>query len=303
VIFLFVIAVLLPPYPWRHLTSTLPYDVSIAFSTVLMSKVIHHHTRPISPCTSNSTSHPLGTTTYNPGEDPYYITNLDDPILDFFHSALHDVKITNVVQIVLESMREDSFPFDEQGLLNQHIQRELTPIREEDGGTPVNTETITPFIASLANNTISWHTMWSTIPYTHKAMLSCIILLFGAYEDWCGIIPAPLDWTRELEPPSEPYQHCLPQVFRYLASVTNTEEELMALFRNDSRPRTTDQWETVHIHSSTGEWDLGRDVIKSMGFNSVILAEQLAELNGYKEFPSTFGYFDDGLKSSDGTNG
>jgi hypothetical protein len=108
------------------------------------------------------------------------------------------------------------------------------------------------------------------------------------------MIPAPLDWTVELEWPSKPYQYCLPQILRYLNSVTDTSDEIMDIFRNHSRPRTTDEWEAVHIHSSTGEWDYGRDVIKSTGFNAVILAEQLAELNGWKEFPSTFGYFDDG---------
>jgi hypothetical protein len=299
IVILLVVTFFLPPYPWRHLTATLPYDVAVAMSTVLMSRAFHGSLNRES-FSSNSTNlgdHPLGQTTYNPADDPYYITNLDDPISEFFISALKDTKFTNVVQIVLESMREDSFPYDEEGLLHQHIVNNLTPV---EGGTPVNTETITPFIASLANNTISWHTMWSTIPYTHKAMLGCTRSLYSKLTpDWCGIIPAPLDWTVELVAPSAPYQHCLPQVFRYLSSVTNTEEELMDIFRNNSRPRTTDQWETVHIHSSTGEWDLGRDVIKSMGFNSVILAEQLAELNGRKQFPSTFGYFDDGYPASD----
>ena len=67
----------------------------------------------------------------------------------------------------------------------------------------------------------------------------------------------------------------------------------MNVFRNITTT-TTDQWETVHIHSSTGQWDWARDIIKGTGFNSVILAEDMAELNGWKEFPNTFGYFDDG---------
>jgi hypothetical protein len=107
------------------------------------------------------------------------------------------------------------------------------------------------------------------------------------------MLPVPLDWAVEANPPAKFYQHCLPQVFRYMNSVTDREAELMDVFRNITT-RTTDQWETVHIHSSTGEWDWARDIIKGSGFNTVILAEDLAKLNGGQEFPNTFGYFDDG---------
>jgi hypothetical protein len=107
---------------------------------------------------------------YNPAEDPYYISNLDLPVDEFIASALKNLRFTNIVHIVLESMREDSYPYDEQGLLHQYIQTNMTPVQN---GTPVNTQTITPFIDSLAEHTLSWHTMWSTIPYTHKAMLGC----------------------------------------------------------------------------------------------------------------------------------
>ena len=67
----------------------------------------------------------------------------------------------------------------------------------------------------------------------------------------------------------------------------------MSVYRNKSR-RTTDKWETVHVHSSTGKWDYGREVIKDSGFDAVILAEDIWALNGGHEYPSTFGYFDDG---------
>lgn len=171
-VILLLVTIFLPEYPWRHLTATLPYEVTVALATVIMSKVHSQYHQDAAACVDFSTlgEHPLGATNYNPANDPYYITNLDDPVDEFFHQALEDVHFTNIVHIQLESMREDSFPFDEEGLLNKHIKENLTPV---EGGTPVNKDTITPFILSLANNTISWHTMWSTIPYTHKAMLSC----------------------------------------------------------------------------------------------------------------------------------
>ena len=76
----------------------------------------------------------------------------------------------------------------------------------------------------------------------------------------------------------------------------------MSVYRNQSR-RTTDKWETVHVHSSTGKWDYGREVIKDSGFDAVILAEDIWQLNGGQKYPSTFGYFDDGSRSSPYTLG
>ena len=107
----------------------------------------------------------------------------------------------------------------------------------------------------------------------------------------------PMDWSVEAMPPAKFYQHCFPQVIRYMNSVTDTKSEAMGIF-NDTPPRTVDHWETVHIHSSTGEWDYAKKIIKAAGFNTVILAEELGEMNGYKTFPNTFGYFDDGNLSS-----
>jgi hypothetical protein len=170
VLILLGITVLLPPNPWRHLTATLGYNIVGALSKVMLSKIGDHGR---SGCDSTLGSHPLGTLNYNPADDPFYITNLDQPVDEFIRSALEDAKFTNIVHIVLESMREDSYPFQEDGLLNQHIKNTMKPV---EGGTPVNTQTITPFIASLAEHTISWHTLWTTIPYTHKAMLACTLL-------------------------------------------------------------------------------------------------------------------------------
>jgi hypothetical protein len=111
--------------------------------------------------------------------------------------------------------------------------------------------------------------------------------------DWCGMLPVPMDWSVEGSPPAQFYQHCLPQTLRYMSSVTDRSSELMAGFRNES-VWTTDEWETAHIGSSTGEWDMGKEIIKATGMNSAIFAEQLADMNGNKPFPSTFGYFDEG---------
>lgn len=88
------------------------------------------------------------------------------------------------------------------------------------------------------------------------------------------------------------YQHCLPQVFRYMNSVTDTESEILAL-HNGTRPRTTDMWETVHIESATGVYDHEKDILQRVGFNTVITAEELGETANLGEFDSPMGYFDE----------
>jgi len=107
------------------------------------------------------------------------------------------------------------------------------------------------------------------------------------------MVPVPMDWAVEATPPAKFYQYCFPQVLRYMNSVTNTENEIFDIW-NATRPRTTDQWETVHIAASTGEWDCGKEIIKAAGFNAVMTAEHLGQLNGNKPFEHTFGYFDEG---------
>jgi phosphoglycerol transferase MdoB-like AlkP superfamily enzyme len=88
------------------------------------------------------------------------------------------------------------------------------------------------------------------------------------------------------------YQTCLPQVFRHLNSVTDTESEILSLI-NGTRPPTTDQWETVHIESATGRWDNEKTILQYAGFNTVVTAEDIDRMRDLGEFDSSLGYFDE----------
>jgi hypothetical protein len=170
--FLILGALFLPRQPWRHLTSTLLYDIVGTVSSVMLSRSVHDRVECSIP--SNATmagSHPFGDSLYIPAEDQYYISNLDQMVDPFIAQALEGTQFTNIVHIVLESMRADCFPFQEDGLLSQHIQTKFPPADDE---TTITTQTITPFISSLAENIISWDTVWATIPFTHKSMLGCM---------------------------------------------------------------------------------------------------------------------------------
>jgi hypothetical protein len=143
----------LPKQPWRPMTSTLLFD-TLSMANLKTIRIPSHEPEES-----------LGLS-YDPENDPYYVTNLNEPIDPFVTSALEGTKFNNIVHIILESMRSDSFPWQVEGILDQHIKEYMDPPE-----TPVNSHTITPFITSLSENIISWDTMWSTIPYTLKAML------------------------------------------------------------------------------------------------------------------------------------
>jgi hypothetical protein len=106
-----------------------------------------------------------------------------------------------------------------------------------------------------------------------------------------------MDWAVELEEPAKFYQHCLPQTFRHINSVTDITEELTNLLHGE-RLETIDQWDVLHFQSMTGEWDEERAIYKNAGFSSIFDAERISEFDGYvedpEEYPSTLGFFDEG---------
>jgi hypothetical protein len=165
ILFLLVGTICLPAQPWRHMTSTLLFDVVGTIGTVLVTKTL----RDLKQCPSSDTPTINGNSPYNPADDPYYISNLDSPIDEFIAEVIGDVKFTNVVHIVLESMRGDSYPFKENGHLAEYIQKTYPPF---PGGAAVTTANISPFIDSLTEHMLQWDTTWTTVPFTHKAMMA-----------------------------------------------------------------------------------------------------------------------------------
>jgi hypothetical protein len=174
--------IFLPRQPWRHLTSTLLWDISTSLINVQIP------TSAAVPRNINGTTAPKSPG-YTPSQDPYYISNLGQPLDPFIASALESTEFKHIFHIVLESMRSDSFPYQEDGLLDQHIRKHFTPV------SPITPETITPFIASLADRTLRWDTMYASIPYTLKSKLGCTIPVSPSnyrslrnVTDWYGLV-------------------------------------------------------------------------------------------------------------------
>jgi hypothetical protein len=165
-IFLFIGSLFIPDEPWKRMRPTLLFDIVASISSVVVTKSIANMRG--SGSESLVGSNPLGNMNYSPDNDPYYISNLDSPIDDFIASALEGLEFTNIVHIVLESTRADSYPFKEDGQLMTYIKEKFEPAPD---GKPITASNISPFIMSLSDHTISWETMWTSVPFTHKAML------------------------------------------------------------------------------------------------------------------------------------
>ena len=111
--------------------------------------------------------------------------------------------------------------------------------------------------------------------------------------DYCGQLPLLVDFTAELGNQAKMYQTCFPQVFEHINSVTDLEDEKLALL-NGTGADVTDQWETAHIASFTGIWDHTRELMKYAGFNTIIDAQNIVKLKGEREFDNYLGYYDEG---------
>ena len=164
--FLFIGSLFLPGQPWKSMRTTLLVDVIHTVSSAAVTKSLGNLRGDCSGATLGS--NPLGSLNYSPANDPYYVSNLDSPIDDFIETALEGTEFTNIVHIVLESMRADCYPFEEDSQLMTYITNNLQFL---PNGRPITTSNISPFIASLAKHTISWETMWTLAPFTHKAMV------------------------------------------------------------------------------------------------------------------------------------
>ena len=293
ILFLLFGELFIPRDPWKHMSSTILYDVISAVSTTIVEQSLREMK---GDCAETPVAmegvHPLGASRYSPATDQYYISNLEQEVIPFIAEALADIKITNVVQIVLESMRADCYPFQEDGLLHQHIKSKL---HLAEGGVPITTETVSPFIASLANQTILWNNTWSVCPLTHKAMLGCTLPAIRVPNIvYCGQLPLPIDFGAEFVEPATHYQTCYPQVFKHIHSVTDHDAEIISLLNTSAPPDVTDTWDTTHVAAFSSSWDRTEEHLRHAGFNAQIDAQLIEEVRGGQEWPHFQGYYDEG---------
>ena len=105
-----------------------------------------------------------------------------------------------------------------------------------------------------------------------------------------------MDFTAELDEGAQMYQTCFPLVFDHINSVTDLDDEKLALL-NGTGSAVTDQWETAHIASFTGAWDHTKDLLRYAGFNTIVDAQNIVTVKGDREFDNYLGYYDEGTYS------
>ena len=148
--FLLIGAILLPQQPWGHMTSTLLDDVISTMSSVIITRTFQNQGGMFER--SSIDKNPFRTLNYSPADDPYYISNLDSPIDPFIVDTLEGAQFINIIHIVLESMRSDSYPWNENGALMKHINEKFERV---DGVPELTTSNIMLFISSLFEHSIS----------------------------------------------------------------------------------------------------------------------------------------------------
>jgi hypothetical protein len=277
--FFLVTILFFSPEPWKQMRSTLIYDVTRG----IVSAAGVEFRNEFATSSNNTDSITVGNLLYNPADDPYYVSNLDNEVYPLISNALKDIKFTNIVQIVLESVRADSYPFQEDGLLHQFIKTNIQPA---ENATPITTQTITPFIDSLGEHTIIWDQVWSLCPLTNKALLGCNSLFRSVLiEVHCGLIPLPVDFGAEVKGSAKFYQTCLAGVLRHL----NTSEPWI-----HAAEEYTDEWETAQISSCSLQWDNSREHLRRAGFSTILDAEYMDTIRGPRKFDHFQGYWDEG---------
>ena len=109
----------------------------------------------------------------------------------------------------------------------------------------------------------------------------------------CGQIPLPLDFGVEVEGNARFYQTCLAQTFRHFNSI-NKEPEMLSVINQTYTGETTDQWETAHIASYTGQWDHTHEILQRVGYDTQIDAQFIDKIRGEREFDHFQRYWDEG---------
>ena len=73
--------------------------------------------------------------------------------------------------------------------------------------------------------------------------------------------------------------------------LAETESELISIIR-DSRPLTTDHWETVFTHSSAGQFDNFKRLLQYAGFDAIVTGDELGKVHLISEYDQPLGFFD-----------
>lgn len=111
------------------------------------------------------------------------------------------------------------------------------------------------------------------------------------------MIGLPMDFGAEIRGNAKYYQTCLAQVLREINSVTDLDDEILASFNGTKGNTTSDQWKTSHITASSCVWDNHKEMLRRIGYDTLIDAEFMKQVNSSMEFGHFQGFWDEGTFS------
>lgn len=216
------------------------------------------------------------TSFYNPVTDSLRITNLDLGVLEPLRQALkdHDIPITHVVLVLMESSRKDTFPFKAGSPLHEKI------LASHDTTDPAVVQQVneklsrmTPIAEQLTGQSSGFtgdsDNLLKTGGINFEGVFTGSSLSFkSAVMNYCGVQPLPVNFMEEAE--SETYQPCIMQI--------------LELFNRLKGGSTSDaihdrKWKSIFLQSITGRYDKQNVLNDHMGFNESIYKETLIDKN------------------------
>ena len=243
---------------------------------------------------------------YSPVDDPLRITNLDYNMVEPLAQALkdHDIPITHVVLVMMESARKDVFPFKAGSRLHQRI---ISSYHTDDADVIQEANTklsrLTPIAEKLTGEQAGFlrvenssdAALWDDTAEPGMGGINVQGMLTGsslslksAVINYCGVGSIPVDFLSEAT--AEIYQPCIMQILdlfdRKKENSTADEDRGSSDFRNR-------QWSSVFLQSITGNYDNQNSLYNRMGFKKALYREDIEHSGAshYHENMEEINYF------------
>lgn len=244
-------------------------------------------------------------TYYDPINDPLRITNLDHDVIEPVAKALrsHDIPITHVVLVMMESARKDVFPFKSgshlhQEILSSHGTGNADMIEKTNSKlaqlTPI-AEMLTGEASGFSGTKNTSSGLWNDTAEPGMGGINVQGVLTGsslsfksAVTNYCGVGPLPVNFMEEVH--GEIYQPCIMQIFNLFNQLK--KDSIAGYWSHGKEHRN---WHSVFLQSITGQYD-DQDVLNEMmGFDQSIYREDIRNLGAKHWHPDMkeihyFGY-------------
>jgi hypothetical protein len=228
---------------------------------------------------------------YSPVHDPLRITNLDQKLLEPLAQALknHDVPITHVVLVMMESTRKDVFPVKSGSHLHREILNSYKSLEPEVlQQLNANLSHLTPIAEILTgesggfpkSNKYPDSSLWEDTADAGMGGLNINGVTTGASLSFkseivnhCGVWPLPVDFMDEIT--SDIYQPCIMQVLELFNQFKNhANDDSFAGSSKDLRER---KWTSVFMQAVTGIYADQNVLNEHIGFKKTVYREDISQ--------------------------